>query len=580
MLLMRSSAISKLARVGVILAISSSSFYGHLANAREIPLRPYIKGLVQETTYGKVNGAEVNAGKALLWQGIPYAKAPSGQKRWKSPENPTVGDAFDATRTPQVCLQFVGGKILGSEDCLNLDIYRPNTDAKNLPVLVYIHGGNNQTGTSKEFNADNFVVSANAIVVSINHRLGLLGFNTLPALKTGDPAEDSGNHALLDISKSLEWIKKNIASFGGNPNNITVSGFSAGGRDVMAMLISPIFSGKFQKAISLSGGMTVADSGDSTRLIAKAIAPLVVEDKVKGSEEEAYHWLLTSEPAVKDYLNGLSGDRLAKLMPNAGIRMAVFPHLFNDGTVLPYDGFETKRYNDVSLMMVTGSQEFSIFARSDKEFSGFKDAELIGDAEKYKQYRFANNYGGKLYGLFNAQESAEKMIGKYKSPIYTVDIDWGDNPNAVGEVMAKLYGSFHGVWNPLLTGKNGGRAASFPSSFSSPGAKDLSAKFVSYVSNFLWTGNPNGKGLTHWKPWISGKNGPTQLLLDADLERAKISMSSERTRYEEVLREMDADNSIPKADKERLIRNVLSGRWFSRKLDLYYGNLNPWVQVD
>jgi para-nitrobenzyl esterase len=577
----KSSAISQLARMGVILAISSSGFYGHLANAREIHLQPYAKGVVQETAYGKVKGAEVNGGKALLWQGIPYAKAPSGQKRWKSPESPGIwNNTFDATRTPQVCLQFVGGKILGSEDCLNLDIYRPNSDAKNLPVLVHIHGGNNQTGTSKEFNAENFVVSANAIVVSINYRLGVLGFNSQPALKSGNPAEDSGNYTLLDISESLTWVKKNIASFGGNPDNITVSGFSAGGRDVMAMLISPIFSGQFHKAISLSGGMTVADSGDSTRLIAKAIAPLVVEDKVKGTEEEAYHWLLTSEPAVKDYLNTLSGSRLAKLMTNAGIRMVVFPHLFNDGTVLPYDGFETKRYNAVPLMMVTGSQEFSLFARRDKEFSGLKDAELIGNAEKYKQYQFANNYGSQLYGLFNAQESAEKMIGKYKAPIYTVDIDWGNNPNAVGDVMAKLYGSFHGIWIPLLTGKNGGLAASFPNSFSDPGAKDLSAKFVGYVSNFLWTGNPNGKGLTPWTPWTSAKNGPTQLLLNADLERAKILMSKERVRYEDVLREMDADTTIPKADKERLIRNVLSGRWFSRKLDLHYGNQNPWVQVD
>ncbi len=132
--------------------------------------------------------------------------------------------------------------------------------------------------------------------------------------KTGDKNEDSGNYALLDMSKSLDWINENITGFGGNPKNITASGFSAGGRDVMAMLISPIFRGKFQKAISFSGGMTTADPEDSAKVIAKAIAPLVVKDKIKTTEDEAYNWLLTDGKDVKDYLYGLSADRLAIMM--------------------------------------------------------------------------------------------------------------------------------------------------------------------------------------------------------------------------------------------------------------------------
>jgi para-nitrobenzyl esterase len=118
-------------------------------------------------------------------------------------------------------MQLSGGKIKGSEDCLNLDISRPNSAAINLPILVYIHGGCNQNGTSA-INVQQFVVNAQAIVVSIEYRLGFLGFNNLPALRRGNASEASGNYTLLDISKSLDWIKENIVYFGGNPNNITV----------------------------------------------------------------------------------------------------------------------------------------------------------------------------------------------------------------------------------------------------------------------------------------------------------------------------------------------------------------------
>src|SRR5699024_8342775 len=99
-----------------------------------------------------------------------------------------------------------------------------------------------------------------------------------------------------------EWVKQNIENFGGNSENITVAGFSAGGRDVMAMLISPMFKGKFDNAISLSGGMTIADEYNSQKVFAEAIAPLVVEDKIKNNLEIASEWLLTTDQEIVDYL--------------------------------------------------------------------------------------------------------------------------------------------------------------------------------------------------------------------------------------------------------------------------------------
>jgi para-nitrobenzyl esterase len=544
----------------------------------------YTKGIVQNTIYGKVRGYKANKGKTLIWKGIPYAKASIGALRWKAPQNPDKWDRIlNATKNGNITIQFKksSGKVIGSEDCLNLDIYRPNSAAINLPILVYIHGGNNQTGTSA-INVQQFVVNAQAIVVSINHRMNLLGFNNLPALRTGNAYEDSGNYGLLDMSKSLDWVKANIAYFGGNPNNITVSGASAGGRNVMAMLISPLFAGKFQKALSISGAMTIANYNVSAKLIAKAIAPLVVEDYVKGTEEEAYRWLLAADKKVRDYLYGLSADRLVKLMmgrPSSSIKPAVFPHLYNDGIVLPKEGgFKTNKYNSVPLMLVTGSKEFSSFARSEPEFAFIKDEDLLSNAELYKSYRFAVDYGSKLYGYANTQEVAEKIVGKYKAPIYTCNFEWGSDPKIVGEKMAKLWGSYHCIAKAFLLNEVG---SCIPADvFKTAGTQDLVTKFQKYIANFLWTGNPNSKGLVEWKPWRDANTGPTQLLLNADKEKAIITMSFERIKYGDVLKEIEADTSVSKEVKDRLIENVLNGRWFSGKFDKYFGNLDLWVRVE
>lgn len=541
---------------------------------------PYTQGITAETAAGKLTGVEVNDGATLQWLGVPYAKAPVGALRWKAAQPLDASSApIDATKAGPLCPQIASGKFVGSEDCLTLDISRPNSAEAGLPVLVYIHGGNNQGGTSQEIDAKQLAVTAKAVVVSINYRLGLLGFNSLPALRTGSAEENSGNFSLLDISHSLTWIKDNIGAFGGDGGNITVSGFSAGGRDVMAMLISPLFKGQFQKAISLSGGMTIAAQDASAKLTAKALVPLVVADKIKDDAELAEAWLLSASPEVATYLNGLSAERLAGLMTNAGIRMAVFPHLFNDGTVLPNDGFATATYNAVPLLMLTSSNEFSLFARSDAEFAAVKDDELMADPAKLANFTFAANYGSKLYELFNAAESAEAMVDRYKAPIYTLRFAWGRDRAIVGDRMGTLYGSFHGVWIPFVTSTTTGFSGVFPQAFDNDGVRDGADKLGRYLKSFLWTGNPNADGLVEWKPWEAAKSGPTQMVLDADAKAASFTMTEERTEYDAVLAALKADTSVPDADKKRLIEKVLSGRWFSHRLDQHFGNSSPWIGV-
>lgn len=537
----------------------------------------YHQGVVQQTKYGTVSGLQ--DGAALSWQGIPYAKAPIGDLRWKAPQEPEAwAGIFQATKNGNVGIQGSKENIQGSEDCLNLSIYRPNSQEAGLPVLVYIHGGNNQSGTNKEIAPGKLAVNANCIVVSLNYRLGLLGFNSLPALKTGGKLEDSGNYTLLDFARALDWLKDNAESFGGNSDNITISGFSAGGRDVMAMLASPVFKNKYQKAISFSGGMTTADPAASSKIIAKALAPLAVEDGVKTSLSEAEQWLLQDMQDVRDYLYGLSAERLAASFGNARIRMSGFPHLYSDGTVLPKEGFATTSYNEVPLIMLTGTNEFSAFSLGDPYFVKAQNNQtLLSDPKTRKELAFVIKYGSEFYRLFNTEESAIKMIDSYKAPIYTCAVQWGGNKSIVGDEMAELVGATHGIFLPFLTDEAIGVREKYPQAFNNQGAKDLTKKFQKYISNFLWTGNPNSEGLVMWEAWKNKQTGPRQLLFDANRDHAIIKMSYGATSYDAIIKEIEEDQTISQKEKDEIIKKVLNGRWFSKNFDKHFGNENLWI---
>lgn len=532
--------------------------------------------LIRETQFGSVMGYEED--EALIWQGIPYGGDTSGENRWQAPTDPQPwSETLDATQAGVVALQAGADGVTGSEDALNLDIYRPNNETEDLPVLVYIHGGNNQTGQAQEISGKSFVSSQDAIVVSVNYRLGPLGFNPLPALKTGSDEENSGNYAMLDLAKSLDWIRANIGEFGGDSNNITVSGFSAGGRDVMAMLISPLFEGKFDKAISFSGGMTIADEEKSQDIFAESIAPLVVEDGVKNDEDQAKKWLLTSDEEVKDYLYNLDGIRLVGLMSNAGIRMDVFPHLYNDGTIIPTEGFDTETYNSVPLIMLTGEQEFSLFSRFDPYFAeAVSDGSIDTDQDISGQYDFVNKYGGQLYSLFNLEDSAIKMTSNYNAPIYGMEILFGENPDYISEEMAKI-GSFHGVFVPLLDTDSESYAELVTDSYESQGAKELSVMFQNYIYEFISSGNPNGENLTEWTEWQKDAD-ENILFLDADDSVAIAKMGKKEFDYASVLAAIENDRSITEEQKADLLSEVMNGRWFSYELDKKYHNLSEYDQ--
>ncbi|MDO4179236.1 MAG: carboxylesterase family protein [Phascolarctobacterium sp.] len=529
-----------------------------------------------KTREGIVNGVQDTKHATINWWGIPYA---DGSKRFEMAKPLKAHkEALDCSKVGSVNVQFNGKKVIGEEGALVLDITRPNTDAKNLPVLVFIHGGNNQTSNSRLWMGQKFAEEANVVYVSIQYRLGVFGWNNLPAIAQGNKWEESGNLGFADQYMALSWVRDNIKAFGGNPDNVTVSGFSAGGRDVMAMLISPEFKGKFQKAISFSGGCTVANYKDSQNVIAKNIAPLVVEDGVKDNILSAKAWLLSTNKkdmkAVRNYLTNVKAERLAPLMAGAGIRMSAFPHLYGDGNILPKKGFATKSFNSVPLMMLASTDEFSSFARRDKFFKDRMDA-VISEKEPKKEFRFANKYGSLMYGYFNGQESAENIYKSYKNKMYVTAFNFGHNKELVGENYNTTTGAIHGIWLSFLSDQPYPWNKEIKEVLAKPGPKELSKAFIASLGAFMRTGNPNTPELGQtWNAWTP--NYKPELVFDAHENMANIYSSNSRVTYAGILAEMEDDNSISKEAKDYIIANVLNGRWFSNGLDEKYGNINLW----
>ena len=530
-----------------------------------------------KTEQGLINGAYDAQHQVVEWLGVPYAAPAKGELRWRGPEPAKKHKGvLDCTAYAPSNMQSKIGKALGEEGVLTLDIVRPDSEEKKLPVLVFLHGGNNQTSNSQLLKGNKLAKETNAVYVSIQYRLGVLGFNNLPALQQGNKLEKSGNYGLLDQAAALDWVKKNIKHFGGDPDNITVSGFSAGGRDVLAMLIAPNFKDKFAKMISFSGGLTVADPELSQKVLAKKLAPLAVEDGKASDLITAEKWLLSDKgkeaKAVRNYLHNVKAERLAPVMAGAVIRMSAFPHLYADGELLPKKGFASKKLNSVPLMLLACGDEFSSFAARDVYFKN-RLGQLLKDDITTREFRFANKYGSKLYGLFNGQEAAEKLYPHYEDDIYVCTFDFGHSNEVVGEAYATRNGALHGIFLPFMSDQPYPFAKS--DTFKTAGAKELSKAFLASLAAFMRTGNPNTELLgSTWQKW--NPNYRPELVFDANRVQPRIYSVNSRVSYEGILAEMDNDKTISQESKDYIIHNVLNGRWFSDGLDAKYGNASLW----
>jgi para-nitrobenzyl esterase len=304
---------------------------------------------IVRTDSGRVRG--VIAGEVVTYKGIPFAAPPVGTLRWRAPQPVTRWQGVrDAANYGNACIQERGaspGEALGapeSEDCLYLNVWRPRRSARNLPVMVWIHGGGLTKGAGSQPIHDGTELAKRGVVmVSINYRLGRLGFFGHPALTR--EAADNGrlaNYGLMDQIAALQWVQRNIAVFGGDPRRVTIFGQSAGAASVLALLVAPEARGLFSGAISQSGywrgpwarvGETAPDGRKSAEAL--GIAALAAID------------IQTQDTAT---LRALTIDQIRRL-PSHGFEGANF---IRDGKILPEDlwvAFRAGRVAPVPLLI-------------------------------------------------------------------------------------------------------------------------------------------------------------------------------------------------------------------------------------
>ncbi len=221
------------------------------------------------TDRGPVQGTRSSG--TWAFKGIPYAAPPTGDLRWKAPApHACWATPLDASSYGSMCLQVSSAdstQVLGSEDCLTLNVWAPEgaTASSRLPVLFFVHGGGNVQGASSEqqvgtyvYEGDLLAAHANAIVVTINYRLGAMGWLAHPAFAAENAHGSAGNYGTLDQIAALEWVRTNIAAFGGDPSRVLLFGESAGAVNVCGLVVSPLARGLFSAALMESGGCTAA----------------------------------------------------------------------------------------------------------------------------------------------------------------------------------------------------------------------------------------------------------------------------------------------------------------------------------
>lgn len=311
---------------------------------------------VVSTSGGELRGVVKEGAEAFL--GIPYAAPPVGDNRWREPQPAQAWSGVrDAAAFSPVCQQGVPApwgpytaEFLAtppmSEDCLTLNVWKPK-DAKNLPVLVFIHGGGFGGGAGSLPIYDGTKLAAKgAVVITINYRVGVFGFMAHPALSAESPLGTSGNYGLLDQISALKWVRTNVARFGGDAGNVTVSGESAGAASVADLLVSPLAKGLFDKAIAFSGAS-----------MAMPVPPLSQSEKA-GEQLAAK----LGKTTLAD-LRSVSADALieaTKYVPGATSGPPPLRFVPNvDGKVVPFDPVRASGpvTNPVSLMTGYNSAE-------------------------------------------------------------------------------------------------------------------------------------------------------------------------------------------------------------------------------
>lgn len=464
--------------------------------------KPAVPGQVK-VTGGWIQG-EVTE-DMCIYKGIPFAAPPVGDLRWKAPQ-PVI--PWDGVREAK---EFGPGPVQGfgfpgqsnSEDCLYLNLWSPAKSPKDkMPVLVWIYGGGFSMGSSSQYDGRP-LAEKGVILVTINYRVGQLGYFVYPELSAEDPHHVSGNYGILDQIAALQWVHDNIAAFGGDPKNVTIFGESAGGISVSMLCASPLAKGLFQRAISQSGG---------------SFGP-VRRNSYPGENMKTL--AMAEQDGVK-YAEGLGAGSLAELRAmDAGafarqmvVTGGAWPIV--DGYVIPddqYRMYEAGNFNDVDVLIGYNSDEGASFGatkdpvehvRATEERYGpyagkLLEAYPLGDSpvvpKSARDLGRDASFGWHTWSWARLQsERSSKNVYMYyfdQHPDYPEGSPQYGNGSPHGQDVDYVFKSL--------------RRETVPTDYA------LSDMMATYWTNFAKTGDPNGEGLPEW-PKFTKDNHVTMVL--------------------------------------------------------------------
>ena len=485
-----------------------------------IPAGAANSGPIVKVTGGQVRGATLDKVGAVF-KGIPFAQPPVGTLRWREPipVKPWAG-VRDATAFGPLCAQVqspspnaaqASNAELSDEDCLYLNVWTPEWHGKSQrPVMVYIHGGGNLGGGSSEATYDGESLARHGVVlVSVNYRLGIFGFFSHPALTQESPHHASGNQGILDQIAALKWVHENVASFGGDVNNVTIFGESAGSLNVSVLMTSPLSRGLFQRVIAQSG--SVVELGD----------PLTLPEAEKRGERAAANWKVPAGASVADLRAVSAADILraepdyfaafSKLFPNLGITV--------DGYVLPQapaEAYAKGNQHHVGLLHGSNSRDRFPPVPPPKDLK-----KAIEEAYGPIAGRALELYLGGVDPLYGTP--ANQWAGDTSFRCAAVEqLAWhaaAGNPAYQYEFARvspgrEAYGATHAAELPYVFGTLDHPIVipGLPAQVANDVDTQVSAVMQQYWTNFAKTGDPNGGQLPLWPKFDTSTRAYIQFL--------------------------------------------------------------------